>query len=260
MGEEDSDTFGIPPTANIPNVLQDKPVFKQNPISIMLPSNLNDKIYYKNFIINSLNRDWARSPVRNLIKFNITFDLYHNTFYPQCVCFPKHVKQMTPYVLMNISDASKNMFYSLTCTSSSNDSNWDIWYPVENSENIILQNKTWTIKFYDFTNNELELGADDMHVEEVSKQDNNYVLKFNLPQYSYDNNFMPNDMINIRINNGKTYLKKVISYEKGQNTYNTMTINDDKNELILEDFINSTIMNTKNQYSVIIKYHYNQRS
>lgn len=250
---------------NLNNFPTETNVYKPNPISISLPSNMHEKILYKNFIINSLNRDWERSPLRNHIKFNVSFDLYNNTFYPQCICFPKFVKNITPYVIMNINDSVKNLFYSFTCpiSSSSNDSKWDIWYPVDDVESISLQNKSWSIKFYDFMNNELDIGSDSIKIVEAAMfpgDINKFSLKVELDPASYDNNFAVNDLVYIKIYNGKTYLKKVLSYEKASpnSNINIMTISDDKNELVLEDFINSKIMNTNNQYSILIKYHYNK--
>ena len=248
--------------------------FKPNPISITLPSNMNNKLHYKNFIINSLNRDWEKSPGRNFIKFNISFDLYNNVFYPQCICFPKHIKNITPYVLMKISDVSKSIFYSFTCLVSNVDSKWDVWYPVDDVESISLQNKAWSITFHDFTNNELDIGADSIQVIEASKRSKNgtngtngtnktniFTLKIKLDMHSYDNNFMINDIVYIKTCVGKTYLKKIVAYEKTSDCdsdINIMTIIDEKNELVLEDFIDSKIMNTNNQYSIFIKYHYNK--
>jgi hypothetical protein len=237
-------------------------IYKANPISITLPS-INDKIHYKNFIINSINRDWARNVQRNNIKFNISIDVYANTFYPQCICFPGFVKNITPYVLMNISDNTKNIFYSFTCDNKMyQDSKWDTWYPVEDVENISLQNKSWSIKFYDFMNNELDLGSDNMSVLEVSsKKEKEYTLKILLDAHSYDNNFKINDIMCIRTYNGKTYNKKIINYikaERDSDQVNEMTIIDDNNELVIDDFINSKILNTKNQYSFIIKYCFNK--
>jgi|LakMenEpi03Aug12_release.lakeMendotaPanAssembly.Ray.scaffolds.fasta_scaffold00020_145 hypothetical protein len=233
-------------------------IYKANPISITLPS-ISDKIHYKNFIINSLNRDWARNVQRNNIKFNISIDVYTNTFYPQCICFPGFVKNITPYVLMNISDNTKNIFYSFICSNKTQqDSKWDTWYPVEDVENISLQNKSWSIKFYDFMNNELDLGSDNMSIIEVSsKKEKEYTLKILLDTDSYDNNFKINDVVCIRTYNGKLYNKKIINYIKAERysqQVNEMTIIDDNNELVIDDFINSKILNTNNQYSFIIKY------
>jgi hypothetical protein len=236
-------------------------IYKANPISITLPS-VNDKIHYKNFIINSLNRDWARNIQRNNIKFNISVDVYSNSFYPQCICFPSFVKNITPYVLMNITDNSKNIFYSFTCNNTQVNSKWDTWYPVDDVENISLQNKTWSIKFYDFMNNELDLGSDNISIMEVSsKNDKEYILKIQLPLDSYDNNFNNNDNIYIRTYNGKVYNKKITDYvkaERNSDGINIMTIIDDNNELVMDDFINSKILNTNNQYSFIIKYCFNK--
>lgn len=222
-------------------------IYKTNPISITLPSTLESKKMYKNFIINSLNRDWFKNPSRNNIKCNITLDYNNNILYPHCICFPKFVKNITPYVLMNINDGSKNVFYTFTCLKSYNDSRWDLWFPIKNVENISLYNKLWSIKFYDFTNNELDLGSDSISVIEVSKNKNMFDLKIN----STDNNFIKNDKINIRTYDGKIHLCKIFSYEN-----ELLTIYDEKDELNIDDFINSKILNIYNQYSFIIKYHY----
>jgi hypothetical protein len=232
-------------------------IYKANPISITLPS-IHEKPLYKNFIINSLNRDWNRNSVRNNIKFNITVDVNTNIFYPQCILFPKFIKNITPYVLMSITDHFKSIFYSFVCKSG-NDAKWDTWYPVDDVENISLQNKSWSIKFYDFMNNELELGHDNIPVIEVTKNENKYLLKFELNADSYDNNFSANDMICIRTYNGKVYNKKIVDYmkcERISNNINTVVIQDEMDELSIDDFIDSKILNTNNQYSFIIKYHY----
>lgn len=233
-------------------------IYKANPISITLPSIANT-LQYKNFIINSINRDWNKNPYRNFIKFNISIDTNANTFYPQCICFPSFVKNITPYVLMNISDDTRNLFYSFVCKESYKNSKWDTWYPVENVENISLQNKSWSIKFYDFINNELDLGADNIPIIEANIHDGHkFVLKFNLDEISNDNNFKINDILCIRTYSGKLYYKKIIDYIKAAT--NIITILDDKNELVIDDFINSKILNTNNQFSFIIKYHYDNKT
>jgi hypothetical protein len=108
-------------------------------------------------------------------------------------------------------------------------------------------------------NNELELGHDNIPVIEVMKNDNNYLLKIELQADSYDNNFSINDTICIRTYNGKVYNKKILDYmkcERISDNINTIIIEDVKNELCMDDFIDSKILNTNNQYSFIIKYHY----
>jgi hypothetical protein len=236
-------------------------IYKSNPISITLPS-MQEKTLYKNFIINSLNRDWSRNTSRNNIKFNITVDMNTNIFYPQCILFPKYIKNMTPYVLMSITDHFKSIFYSFVCKSG-NDAKWDTWYTVDDVENISLQNKSWSIKFYDFMNNELELGHDNISVIEVTKNANKYLLKIQLNANSYDNNFSINDIICIRTYNGKVYNKQIIDYikcERNSDNINTIVIEDENNELCIDDFMDSKILNTNNQYSFIIKYHYQKIS
>ncbi len=230
---------------------QQEYVYKPNPISITLPQ-IDTKFSYKNFIINSLNRDWCKNPNRNNIKCNLTLDNNNHILYPQCICFPTFVKKLTPYVLMNINDGTKNIFFTFTCSSTNSDNRWDIWVPVENVENIVLTNKLWSIKFYDFTNNELNLGEDAISILEVNKNDK-YKDYFDL-KINYDtmyNMFMIGDMITIKIYDGTQRICKIKEIHN-----DIITISDSKNELSLNDFINAKLLNMYNQYSFIIKYHY----
>jgi hypothetical protein len=173
------------------------------PISINIPSEIQSKnnILYKNFIINSNNRDWFLNPDRNNIKCNITIDIKLNIIYPVCLCFPKKFKYITPYILMNISDGIKNIIYTFICKIQND--KWDIWIPSnKNIENISLNNQTWIISFYDFTNNLLELGNDNINI-----------IKY---EYIYDNN---NDKNDNNDNNDKKYIKLIldIDYNNGNN-------------------------------------------
>ena len=112
-------------------------------------------------------------------------------------------------------------------------------------------------------NNELELGHDNISVIEVTKNANKYLLKIQLNANSYDNNFSINDIICIRTYNGKVYNKQIIDYikcERNSDDINTIVIEDENNELCIDDFMDSKILNTNNQYSFIIKYHYQKIS
>lgn len=218
-----------------------------------LSSPIENNITYKTFIINSLNRDWNKNPQRNNIKFNMNVDIQHNIFYPYCVCFPSYVGQMTPYVLMDISDSSKHIVYTLVCEQPTLNSKWNKWTSLQDVDDITLNDKLWSIKFYDYCNNELDLGFDNIPVLEVSKENNIFYLTLNIHKLSHDAKFKYQDVISLRAYNSKVFLKKVVAYDEGKGI---LSIIDDKNELELEDFINSKIMNMSNQYSIIIKYHY----
>jgi len=227
------------------------------PIQFKLP-HIENKPTYKTLIINSLNRDWTRNPNRNSIKCNIPLDLNNNVLYPDSLIFPKYVKNITPYVLMNITDGIKNHVYTFTSINASCDNKWDVWKPIQDIENIALNNKQWSIKFFDFTNAELDLENDNISIVEAFKEQNKYVLKVQLDMHSYNNNFKINDVVLIKMFSGKTFYKKIIDYVKADSkdkNINIMTIIDDKNELNIDDFVNSKILNTNNQISLILKYH-----
>lgn len=233
-----------------PKSTQPTPIMKSNPISITIPSTIDNKKRYKTFIINSINRDWEKSPQRNNNKFNITLDFNNNIVFPQCICFPKFVKDLSPYILMNICDGISNIYISFTCSSTSPENKWDIWTPVEDVENITLNNKTWLIRFFDFTNTELDLGKDGQNISQVTKDGNNFQLNL-LPT---ENKYYIGDFIKIKTYTGKYFIKKIIQYTYDDNKI--ITISDDTQELQIDDFINSKIMNLSDQFSFIVKYYY----
>lgn len=216
-----------------------------NPISITIPQQ-NITKNYKHFIINSNNRDWFLNSNRNNLKVNVSINIKHNIMYPECICFPKYIKNITPYILMNISDGIKNIIYTFICKVQND--KWDIWEPCCNDvENIDLNNQSWIITFYDFTNNLLDLGNDNIeivNIEEHNKTLGLYKLKIN--NLNNLNNFNKNDKIILRAYNGIFHNINIIDI------YNNGIIIDDK--LSIDDFTNSRILNMSSQYSCIIKY------
>ena len=233
-----------------PKSVYTAPILKPNPISITIPSTIENKKKYKTFIINSINRDWEKNSIRNNIKFNITLDFTNNVVFPQCICFPKFVKNLSPYVLMNICDGVSNVYISFTCSQSSSQSKWDVWTPVDDVENIALSNKTWLIRFFDFTNNELDLGKDAQNILQVTADGDNFHVNIS----PTDNQYEIGDLIKIKTYSGNYVTKKIINYVDDNDK--VITICNDSNQLTLDDFINSKIMNLSDQYSFIIKYHY----
>lgn len=219
-------------------------VYKSNPISITIPPSVNDRPNYKSFIINSLNRDWCKFPKRNTIKFTMSLDVERFTFYPHCICFPKFVKTITPYVIIDISDGTKNVMYTLTCGKVLE--NWDTWYPIDCVEKIGLKKNVWTVKMYDFTNNELDLGSDAISVVEVSKRDGTFVLK---AHGIGDCSLKRGDRIHIRCFNGNIITRNIESYDDEKKEMSIVS-----NDLLAEDFINSKLLVLKDQLSLIVKY------
>jgi hypothetical protein len=241
-----SNTSYVASSTNVSSALAASQV-NPTPISITLPPGFHDKVSFKTFIISSINRDWEKNPMRNNIKCNISVDTSNNNFYPHCICFPKHVKDMTPYVLMSISDGIKNVYYSLTCTNSNG--KWDIWSTVDNIEKIGLTNNRWSIKFFDFTNRELDLGEDGINIVEVSNTNDKNT--FYLKTSTRNDNFDVGDIINIRTNDLKHIFKKITAIDE-----HGIHIFDETSNLSQTDFLNSKILITKKQYSIIIKYNY----
>lgn len=217
--------------------------YKSNPISITIPPSANDRPNYKSFIINSLNRDWCKFPNRNLVKFNVSLDLDKNTFYPHCVCFPSFVKNATPYVIINLSDGVKNIMYTFTCSSILG--NWDTWHPINNVEKIGLEKSVWTIKIYDFTNKELQLGKDSIDVVQASMVQDTFVLKTSM----IDDELIAGDIIHIKCYNSTIVSKYVLQYSK-----EPREITIDTKDIDIDDFINAKVLVIKNQFSFIVKY------
>lgn len=235
--------------------LKSKPQQDNNNISFSMPNipNISNN-NYKSFVINSLTRDWSLNTQRNNIKFNLNIDIKLNNFFPDLICFPSYVKELTPYIIAKFSDGRKNIYYTFTCYI--NNGNWDIWKTFDNIEKIDLESNNWLIIFYDFLNKELNLGYDNLKILEASNiesnNDNYNLFKIKIESdilNNFNNIYNINDMVNIKKNNGSYCYKKIIKIID-----NDIIIYDNK-ELKLDDFLNSKILLCNKQYSIIIKYY-----
>ena len=143
-------------------------------------TNTNTEINKKTLIINSFCRDWKNNPNRNKLNFTVNIDLQNNIIEPFKILFPKYVKDITPYIILVITDNHKTFKYTFLYSKASG--KWDIWKLVNKDNNINnhinLTNKSWKIKFMDYLNNELNLGKDDIKVSQI----NDYKMS------TYDNN------------------------------------------------------------------------
>lgn len=246
---EIADTEGTPGTPGTAEKADAQSIiYKPNPISITIPPMLASRPNYKSFIINSMNRDWCKNPSRNFINFNVSIDAESYTFYPHCLCLPSFVKRRTPYVLANITDGKKNVIYCFTCSQTLE--NWDTWLPIDGAENIDLKSKVWSVRLYDFTNNELDLGHDAIEVLEVSKKEGQFLLKI-----SGNSDITRGDVLNIRFYNGRIVPKNALDFIT---VSQVVTINDSDN-IVIDDFINAKIMVQKSQFSFIVKYNYTKQ-
>jgi len=143
-------------------------------------TNVNTEINKKTLIINSFSRDWINNPNRNKLTFSVNIDLQNNIIEPLKVLFPKYIKDITPYIILVITDNHKTFKYTFLYSKTSG--KWDIWKLVNKDNNINnyinLTNKSWKIKFLDYLNNELNLGNDDIKISQI----NDYKMS------TYDNN------------------------------------------------------------------------
>ena len=216
------------------------------------------EIKYKNIIINSYSRDWDINLNRNKLSFSINVNMQYNIIKPYKLILPKTIKNKTPYVTMNITDGkhSNKVNYIIKNICSDCDNSWDIWEPLNNNISLLLTEKKWQVYFTDFTNKDLEMGADGINIIEVVdnedetfdiKIDNSDIFAFNNFNIELLNNF---DNILLKTNEDDNIILKVIKISN----YNTLTVYNEKiNKLSL---INATLLNYKAQYSIILNYCY----
>jgi len=135
---------------------------------------MNKHINKKTLIINSYCRDWINNPQRSKLNFTINVDLQNNIIEPFKILFPKYVKDITPYITLVITDNHKTQKFNFIFSKSSG--KWDIWKLINKDNNIInLTNKNWKINFYDYINNEIKLGNDDIKISHINDYEmNNY--------------------------------------------------------------------------------------
>jgi hypothetical protein len=144
-------------------------------------TSINTFINKKTLVINSFSRDWINNPKRNQLSFTVNIDLQSNIIEPLKILFPRYVKDITPYIVLVITDNHRTFKYNFLYSKSSG--KWDIWElmggdtadkksNINNSINLV--NKTWKIHFLDYLNNELNLGKDDIKISQINDYQMNY--------------------------------------------------------------------------------------
>jgi hypothetical protein len=227
-----------------------------------MESIINNKknISYKNLIINSYNRDWTIYDDRNDLTLSINIDLNKNVIEPKKLLMPKYIKNITPYINMIIDDGKKTQkFQFILSNANANNGSWDLWDIIngehDNLNNFInLTNKDWVISFTDFLNNKLNLGTDNININRISRtiEDNQYnitidmkdIVLFNEYYLEYNNKY---DNILLKTIDDEDIILKIL--EINNNVINVLS---DKN---IVDYVDSTLLNYKAQYTIILKYH-----
>lgn len=291
LSSVDNTTTNAANAANAANIIPEI----MEKVLTSINTNVNTEINKKTLIINSFSRDWISNPNRNKLTFTVNIDLLNNIIEPLKILFPKYVKDITPYIVLIITDNHKTFKYTFLYSKTSG--KWDIWKLVNKDNNINnyinLTNKNWKIKFLDYLNNELNLGNDDIKISQIndykmSTYDNNINAETNidniLMSYNDPNNLPKKNKadtklnmfeINIDYSNLLEYdeykLNIVSKYDYMQlKTYSNkyvnikvIDVNNDmgkiiilnENNLMKEEFINSSLLNYGAQYSIILTYY-----
>jgi hypothetical protein len=271
-------------TNNINNTLISEIMEK---VLISLNKNTDTNINKKTLVINSFSRDWINNPNRNKLTFTVNIDLANNIIEPLKILFPKYVKELTPYIILVITDNHKTFKYTFIYAKSSG--KWDIWKLINKgnniNNNINLTNKNWRINFLDYLNNELNLGKDNIKISNINdyKMDTydntNLYIETNIDNLLISSNRDINKLnlyeINIDYSNILEYdeykLNVVSKYDHMQIKINNneyinikvVDINNDMGKIIIlnetnlmkDVFINSSLLNYGAQYSIILTYY-----
>ena len=194
-------------------------------------TNNTNNTKYKTFILNS-------------IKNNFTTNINKSNIYPLYLCLPSFIKKLTPYIILSISDNYNNIT-NYTFIYKKNSSNWDIWKPVINSyHKIILENTNWNIKLFNFNNNLISLN--DYYSTTIEILENNDYFDIKVDKIHL---FNLNDKIKIILNNNHS-CDNIISDIDVEN----QIIKISKNNINIQEFMNSKIFNYNYQLSLIFKY------
>jgi hypothetical protein len=220
-------------------------------VLISLNTNTNTNTNKKTLIVNSFSRDWINNPNRNKLSFTVNIDLVNNIIEPLKILFPKYVKELTPYIILVITDNHKT--FKFTFLYSKSLGKWDIWKLINKGDNINnninLTNKNWRIKFLDYLNNELNLGKDNIKISNINdykmntyNNNNNNNINTNI-----DNLLIPyNDDIN-NLSKDLKYIDKLNLYELNIEYLNKLEYDDFHLNIISKyDYIQ--IKTNKNEY------------
>ena len=192
---------------------------------------------FRTFIINTSN---------NNIRISPTIDISSSIIYPCCLCIPTDIKNRTPYLLLSINDGTKVINYTYLpnkCFDS-----WDIWTPAtDNYININLNTNNWNISLLDFNGTLIDFSCYYYPIIDVLENTSNNSFSIRIDE-NHNNNFYPHNKIKIIKEDGSYIDNSVIG-----NNNNRIIIK--KNNLHLNDFINSTIYNYNNKCSLLFKYY-----
>lgn len=233
------------PSADEEDNIAEYSASKNVPISFTMTPMVNKTQTYKQIQINSISRNWLLHKERNNINITVAVKLDNHILFADTLCLPSFVADMTPCVTMHISDGHDKISYIFTC--SQRNGAWDSWNTVASAESIDLRHRIWSIELYDMCGRKLCMGCDCFNILEIEKNEGGYKIK------------IPKQEIPFRV--GDTIC---IHTSKATDIYETiLQVTDDgcvlhitsNNNINIQDFIDSVILNVNAQFSFMIKYH-----
>lgn len=192
----------------------------------------------KTFIVNT---------TKNNFRIKSMIDVKTHVIYPCYICVPTDIKFKTPYLILSLSDGIKQINYTYI-PADINNSNWDNWKLITDDYlEILLGNNNWIINLIDYLGNPLDMSEYQAIVNDVLMVNDKYTLNINKPLY-----FKVNDKIKILKGNG--YISDNVVTDINNNI---ITVH--KNNLELDDFMDSKIINYKHNISITFKYYIKQQ-
>lgn len=218
---------------------------KNIPISFTMTPAVNKTQTYKQIQINSISRNWLLHKDRNSMNAEITINLDNHVLFPDTLCLPSFVADMTPCVTMYISDGHDKISYIFTC--SRRNYTWDSWNTVASAESIDLRHKIWSLELYDMCGRKLCMGCDCFNILEIEKNEGGYKIK--IPKQEIP--FKIGDTLCIRTSKETNIYETILKITEDGHVLHITS----NNSIDIQDFIDSVILNVNAQFSFMIKYH-----
>ena len=200
----------------------------------------SDATYYEGYNIynhfnNNNNNNNGKSFIINAIKNTIYINNKLNNIYPAYLCIPSIIKKYTPYIILSINDEINYSFVPMVI----NDV-WDIWKPVNDNYIGINSKSMLNISICDFTNSLIDFSEFYSDILEIGETAKGFHIKTN-------GSFNLKDKIKIITKTNNSFDNQIIHINN-----NIITIK--KNNMKIDDFMNSKLFNCKYQFSLIFKY------
>lgn len=210
-------------------------------VSFTLQPNISQKSLYKSMVINSATRDWIKYPYINGFQKQIDINTKNYLLFPGNLILPHFISMTTPFIKLEISNDMQSNMYIFTLFQEN--SLWDVWKTCDDIENILLDSGIWKLTIFDLYDNEIQIGNDAINIEEVAVlSNNNLKIKLNTEDLQKES------ILCIHLKKGKQIFEKITETDK-----NSFEITN-SNNIKIDELISSVVMNTCQQFSLIINY------